>query len=336
MLQLLQVETALLFSLAAFCLTNVCLKFGSKQDSRQIWSLYLAIGAVIVLASVKLYYDASQGLPMNYYGVMEVSRHHNVLDIRRSYKSLSRKYHPDKNPEPDAELAFNNIKIAYDVLIDEAQRDLYNRFGPGNVEFDPRKDEIKLMIDVATGFLFWSFFTYVVTIPVSWRGSRSWIAVLALFCLVVEVTFTMSEVEIPTFLPPTLTEFELIFYLHSIFPVVVMLLGIIAQYFYVDVDQTSIDTLNHVIVHQKAMSEMLGKVEHLLEVAKSANPSGQQKATEECKERINELRESMEEEAVSLASKIQSLKSSASSLAGEYHWVVLVVVYGLIFYLGAT
>lgn len=84
------------------------------------------------------------------------------------------------------------------------------------------------------------------------------------------------------------------------------------------------------------MSEMLGKVEHLLEVAKSANPSGQQKATEECKERINELRESMEEEAVSLASKIQSLKSSASSLAGEYHWVVLVVVYGLIFYLGAT
>lgn len=54
---------------------------------------------------------------MNYYGVMEVSRHHNVLDIRRSYKSLSRKYHPDKNPEPDAELAFNNIKIAYDVRL---------------------------------------------------------------------------------------------------------------------------------------------------------------------------------------------------------------------------
>lgn len=52
---------------------------------------------------------------MNYYSVMEVSRHQNVLDIRRSYKTLSRRYHPDKNAGPDAEIAFNNVKLAYDV-----------------------------------------------------------------------------------------------------------------------------------------------------------------------------------------------------------------------------
>lgn len=61
------------------------------------------------------YYDSSHGLPMNYYSVMEVERHQNVLDIRRSYKTLSRRYHPDKNSGPDAELAFTNVKLAYDV-----------------------------------------------------------------------------------------------------------------------------------------------------------------------------------------------------------------------------
>lgn len=46
----------------------------------------------------------SQALPINYYSVMEITRHQSALDVRRSYKNLSRKYHPDKNPGPDAEL----------------------------------------------------------------------------------------------------------------------------------------------------------------------------------------------------------------------------------------
>ncbi len=133
-------------------------------------------------------------------------------------------------------------------------RDIYNRFGPFSLEFDPRKDEIKLMIDIATGFLFWGLYTYIITIPVPWRGGRSWIAILALVVLAAEVTFSMSEVEIPFSFLPTLTEYELMFYLHSIFPVIVIMLGVAAQHFYVDVDETSINVLNHIISHQQVSS----------------------------------------------------------------------------------
>lgn len=136
-------------------------------------------------------------------------------------------------------------------MIDETQRDIYNRFGPKNLEFDPRKDEIKLMIDIATGFFFWGLFSYLITIPVGWRGARSWVAILALILLGAEITFAMSGVEIPSFIYPSLTEFELLYYLHSVFPIVTMLLGVTAQYFYVDVDRTSIEVLNNVISHQK-------------------------------------------------------------------------------------
>jgi hypothetical protein len=137
------------------------------------------------------------------------------------------------------------------VLIDENLRDIYNRFGPRNLEFDPRKDEIKLMIDIATGFFFWGLFSYVVTLPTSWRGARSWIALLALVLLGAEVVFAMSGTEIPAFLHPTLTEYELIFYLNSAFPIVIVLLGASAQYFYMDMDATSISVLNDVVAHQK-------------------------------------------------------------------------------------
>ncbi len=57
----------------------------------------------------------SETLPENYYAIMDVSRHQSTLDIRRSYKNLSRKYHPDKNPDESAQAAFNKIKLAYDV-----------------------------------------------------------------------------------------------------------------------------------------------------------------------------------------------------------------------------
>jgi DnaJ-class molecular chaperone len=51
----------------------------------------------------------------NLYSILEVSRHNSALEIRQSYKKLSKKLHPDKNPSPDAELMFQQVKVAYDV-----------------------------------------------------------------------------------------------------------------------------------------------------------------------------------------------------------------------------
>lgn len=40
-----------------------------------------------------------------------------MLEIRKSYKNLSKRYHPDKNPDVEAQLHFQKVKSAYDVRI---------------------------------------------------------------------------------------------------------------------------------------------------------------------------------------------------------------------------
>jgi curved DNA-binding protein len=65
----------------------------------------------------------------DYYETLEVPRDASQEDIRRAYRRLARKYHPDVNKEPDAEDRFKQISEAYEVLRDEEKRARYDRLG---------------------------------------------------------------------------------------------------------------------------------------------------------------------------------------------------------------
>jgi molecular chaperone DnaJ len=66
----------------------------------------------------------------DYYEVLEVTRSANGEEIKRSYRKLAVKYHPDKNPgDHTAEEKFKELGEAYDVLSDEQKRAAYDRFG---------------------------------------------------------------------------------------------------------------------------------------------------------------------------------------------------------------
>ena len=66
----------------------------------------------------------------DYYEVLEVSRSASSDEIKRAYRKLAVKYHPDKNPDDQqAEEKFKEIGEAYDVLIDPEKRSAYDRFG---------------------------------------------------------------------------------------------------------------------------------------------------------------------------------------------------------------
>src|SRR2546429_6756983 len=66
----------------------------------------------------------------DYYEVLGVERSTSSEDIKRSYRKLAVKFHPDKNPnDSEAEERFKELGEAYDVLMDADKRAAYDRFG---------------------------------------------------------------------------------------------------------------------------------------------------------------------------------------------------------------
>jgi curved DNA-binding protein len=65
----------------------------------------------------------------DYYSVMGVDRDASQDEIKRAYKKLARKYHPDVSKDPDAETRFKEVGEAYQVLKDPEKRAAYDQIG---------------------------------------------------------------------------------------------------------------------------------------------------------------------------------------------------------------
>ncbi|MDR0563819.1 MAG: molecular chaperone DnaJ [Azoarcus sp.] len=71
----------------------------------------------------------------DYYDVLGVNRDANDDAIKKAYRKLAMKYHPDRNPDSkEAEERFKEAKEAYEVLSDVKKRDAYDRFGHAGVD----------------------------------------------------------------------------------------------------------------------------------------------------------------------------------------------------------
>lgn len=76
----------------------------------------------------------------DYYEILGVDRNASKKDIKRAYRRLARKYHPDVSDDPNAAEKFKEISEAYAVLSDDEKRQRYDQFGHAGMEGFTQED----------------------------------------------------------------------------------------------------------------------------------------------------------------------------------------------------
>ncbi|MCA9284105.1 MAG: molecular chaperone DnaJ [Phycisphaerales bacterium] len=84
----------------------------------------------------------------DYYEILSVERTANGDEVKRAYRRLAMKYHPDRNPGSDeAESRFKEAAEAYEVLSDPEKRSRYDQFGHAGLRQTPSHDFSRMRVD---------------------------------------------------------------------------------------------------------------------------------------------------------------------------------------------
>jgi len=84
----------------------------------------------------------------DYYEVLGVNRNTSPDDIKRSYRRMAMRYHPDKNPgDKEAEAKFKECAEAYEVLSDTEKRQRYDQFGHDGLRGIGMRDYSRINVD---------------------------------------------------------------------------------------------------------------------------------------------------------------------------------------------
>ncbi len=70
----------------------------------------------------------------DYYEVLGIDKNADATEIKKAYRKLAMKYHPDKNSEKEAEAKFKEASEAYEILSDTEKKKMYDQYGHAGVE----------------------------------------------------------------------------------------------------------------------------------------------------------------------------------------------------------
>lgn len=237
-------------------------------------AICFAVAFLALVASVKVGLEFNDR-GANYFQLLGVKRSSTPMEIKKAYKVRGLELHPDKNPSPEAATQFAAMKDAYDVLMDQEFRDIYNKMGPEAIKNKRHMDESQILMEIAVYYIVWGLLSYVLTLGKSGSSARSWIYTGEIAMLVLEASVMLSgqgKSVIPDWFLPSLTDHELVWVMHSIFPAYMNGCRSICAFLYVDLEKEARDLM---LAIQQGHNDLLLKISLLsTEVRDLANSGG--------------------------------------------------------------
>ncbi|XP_039487282.1 dnaJ protein homolog 1-like [Drosophila santomea] len=98
----------------------------------------------------------------DYYKILGIDRNASSEDVKKGYRRMALRYHPDKNDHPQAEEQFREVVAAFEVLSNKEKREIYDQYGEDGLKCDddpatfaqPTSDMIPFMCAVGGTVLF--------------------------------------------------------------------------------------------------------------------------------------------------------------------------------------
>lgn len=217
-----------------------CLKSPKVNRGRPASPQGIALAALLLacVAGAKLSYELYDRTP-NHFRTLGVRTDSTTYAIKRAYKDISLKYHPDKNPDnKDAAEMFKAAAAAYEVLKDSQKRDAYNKFGAAGLDASMSDSSTQLW-SLSLFYVIWIVVGYLLTMGPSSEDGRTWAFSGLLTLAVFEYQTKILSVDYLAPVFPLSTVHEKIELLHKLFPPFLHGARMISQVIFMDVSQVN-------------------------------------------------------------------------------------------------
>lgn len=302
------------------------------------WNFIYAILFLTSIALATEFYEVQQR-PPNYYRLLQVDKTASMSDLKKAFKTMSLKYHPDKNPAPDAQTQFTYIGEAYEVLSDSELRRYYDYYGSIGTGAEARRqmaqrDFSTQITSMVSYYIMWGLLTYLMTIGKSSSQAREWsfVGLIASFIMEYYMLFGGWD-PLSTSLLTRTTIREKIDLLHALYPAFMHGARLFSQFIFVDLEKHTQEMLAGIIQTNAIIIETLRHIQESVDRKKSTAGTST----------VGDSLKQVAEENLTVAQKLkraeaeahqrQLLQQQQQKSGGIPGWVIMVGMYVLFNYI---
>lgn len=219
------------------------------------------------IAAGSAYYE-HMNEPPNLYRIVDAKRGTTASEMKKQYRAMAVKLHPDKVPDAqkaEAEKEFLRLKDAFEVLSNDRLRELYDRFGHTVLRKnsgDSSSAEFSGLIDLAVFYILWFLLVFFIVSGKSSLAGRTWsyAGLAALFLLDAQTKY--ADLDFLSTLFPYNTPYEKIAFLRACFPSFMSGCRVISQATFVDYEAADRAALAQTLENTRAILSHVMQILH--------------------------------------------------------------------------